>query len=209
MKYKQNYGSIVPMFPTPLGSYDFDIAIESEVLDFIKNDLTYESYHSNRSSVEGNLLDFPIMREIKEFCEMCLKEYTDTIYDQSFDTTFYITQSWANITESNEFHQKHTHPNSIVSGVMYLQTNDNDKIQFLGDPIIYKTVMLNSKSFNDFNMSFRWFHACTGKLYLFPSSVPHEVPKIESDRGQRISIAFNTFVKGQLGTNINKSEVHI
>ena len=205
----QTKGSIVPIFPTPLGSYDFGNLIKPEVIDFIKNDLTYNLNRSNRTSIEGNVLDFPVMKEIKEFCELCVKEYTNTIYDQAFDTTFHITQSWSNITEPNEFHHKHTHPNSIVSGVMYLQTNEDDKIEFVGDPAIHKRITLDSKSFNDYNISFRWFQAWPGKLYLFPSTVPHDVPKLNDGARNRISIAFNTFVKGQLGSNINKTEAHI
>ena len=162
----QTKGSIVPIFPTPLGSYDFGNLIKPEVIDFIKNDLTYNLNRSNRTSIEGNVLDFPVMTEIKEFCELCVKEYTDTIYDQAFDTTFHITQSWSNITEPNEFHHKHTHPNSIVSGVMYLQTNEDDKIEFVGDPAIHKRIALDSKSFNDLNllvsyMRFRFINITT------------------------------------------------
>ena len=86
----------------------------------MKNDLTYNLNRSNRTSIEGNVLDFPVMTEIKEFCELCVKEYTDTIYDQAFDTTFHITQSWSNGSNRvpNEFHlYKHTHLklNSIMA----------------------------------------------------------------------------------------------
>ena len=92
---------------------------------------------------------------------------------------------------------------------MYLQTNEDDKIEFVGDPAIHKRIALDSKSFNDYNISFRWFQAWPGKLYLFPSTVPHDVPKLNDNARNRISIAFNTFVKGQLGSNINKTEAHI
>ena len=209
MEYKQKNGSIVPIFPTPVGSYNFDAKIKSEVLNFVKNDLTYTINGSNKSSVESDLLNFSVMKEIKEFCEASLKEYTDTVYDQGEDATFYITQSWANMTEPNEFHHKHLHPNSIVSGVMYLETNDDDKIQFLADTEIYKKITLDSKSFNDFNISFRWFHAWTGKLYLFPSTLMHDVPRTSSESKERISISFNTYVKGRIGNNVNKTETYI
>jgi uncharacterized protein (TIGR02466 family) len=209
MEYKQKNGSIVPIFPTPVGSYDFDNEIKSEVLNFVKNDLTYTINASNKSSIESNLLDFPVMKQIKAFIEMSLKEYTKTVYDHGEDISFHITQSWANITGPSNFHHRHLHPNSIISGVMYLETNDDDKIQFLRDTEIYKKITLDSNSFNDFNVSFRWFHAWAGKLYLFPSTLMHDVPRTSTESENRISIAFNTFVKGRIGNNGNKTEAYI
>jgi hypothetical protein len=39
--------------------------------------------------------------------------------------TPYITQSWLNYTETNQYHHKHEHPNSLVSGVFYVNDMKN------------------------------------------------------------------------------------
>ena len=51
---------------------------------------------------------------------MCPKEELD----------FYITQSWINITKPDEFHHEHFHTNSIISGVFYISTEEDDAITF-------------------------------------------------------------------------------
>jgi hypothetical protein len=41
----------------------------------------------------------------------------------------YITQSWANYTKKNQYHHTHEHPNSFISGVLYINANEaHDKI---------------------------------------------------------------------------------
>ncbi len=52
-------------------------------------------------------------------------------YNNPNNITPYITQSWLNYTETNQYHHKHQHPNSLVSGVFYINCDDKfDKIKF-------------------------------------------------------------------------------
>ena len=45
-------------------------------------------------------------------------------------------------------------------------------------------------------------------LVIFPSSLMHNVPTVKSDQ-VRISLAFNTFVKGVLGKDDQLSRVNL
>ena len=42
----------------------------------------------------------------------------------------YITISWINYTETNQYHHAHSHPNSVISGVYYIETDESDTITF-------------------------------------------------------------------------------
>jgi hypothetical protein len=47
-----------------------------------------------------------------------------------------------------------------------------------------------------------------GELLLFPSDLTHDVPTVTGDV-ERISISFNTFLVGKIGSNENLTELII
>tara|TARA_Y100001951_G_C11177677_1_gene204056 strand:+ start:47 stop:685 length:639 start_codon:yes stop_codon:yes gene_type:complete len=115
------------------------------------------------------------------------------------DAKPYITQSWLNYTEPNEHHHGHEHPNSIISGVFYIDADkENDSILFKN--INYRQLHINIKNFNTWNSVSWWYPVETGKLVLFPSYLTHQVT-CKKGNNTRISLAFNVFLKGTLGTN--------
>ena len=101
----------------------------------------------------------------------------------------YITQSWANYTEPNQYHHKHTHPNSFISGVFYINAIKNeDMIKFYKDlPFVYQ---INHNQSNNYNSSDVAIFVESNDLILFPSNFSHSVPPTTS-KEIRISIAFN------------------
>ena len=54
------------------------------------------------------------------------------------------------------------------------------------------------KEYNDYNTDEVDFKVGTGELLLFPSSLQHRVT-VKKTETPRISLAFNSFVKGELG----------
>jgi uncharacterized protein (TIGR02466 family) len=97
----------------------------------------------------------------------------------------------------NGFHHEHDHPNSIISGVFYFSADKtNDIISFKRSE--YKQIQILYKEANDYNTVQTDIKVESGDLVLFPSSVSHYVPNTESAK-TRISLAFNSFVYGELG----------
>lgn len=193
---------LVQLFPTPLfiGKYSRDMTKE---LEFIKN-LKYREKGSpeysgdslNRQSVETFLFDFPEMVEIKKFCEAHLQYYVKNILECKDD--LFITQCWSNITRQGERHHEHSHPNSIISGVFYFQNNSKlPPIQFRRPNV--RELSMDILKHNNFNSATYLLPAESGELLLFPSTLQHSVLDNKSDE-DRISIAFNTFTKGSLGS---------
>ena len=57
------------------------------------------------------------LASINKFIEKCLNNFYQSVFSPRDDVEIYITQSWLNYTEPGQFHHKHAHPNSFVSGV--------------------------------------------------------------------------------------------
>ena len=148
------------------------------------------------------------LKKLKQFCEEQLKIYVEQAIVPKEELDFYITQSWLNITKPGEYHHDHSHQNSIISGVFYISTEEDDKITF-GDPNVKlrDLIKFEKKEFNVWNSASWFFPSITNELLLFPSWLNHKVDVNEKATTDRISISFNTFVKGTLGSRKDLTEL--
>jgi uncharacterized protein (TIGR02466 family) len=111
--------------------------------------------------------------------------------------TAYITQSWLNFTSEKQWHHKHEHPNSFLSGVYYIDADaENDKITFFKNG--YKQLKLTPSEWNWWNADSWWFTVKTGSIVVFPSHLTHMVEQ-KAGNNVRCSLAFNTFLRGSVG----------
>jgi uncharacterized protein (TIGR02466 family) len=156
-----------------------------------------ERNQGNSASEERYVLKDKKLRGLKLYVEQCLSKYVESIYAPSDLFQLTITQSWVNYTNQNEFHHRHKHPNSMVSGVFYVNADEStDKIHFFKDePDSFKVFTDN---YNLFNSDSWWFAVKTGDMVLFPSYLTHMVETVQSVN-TRVSLAFNTFPTGNLG----------
>ena len=146
-------------------------------------------------------------KNIKKFLTKHCKNYLDTVICSKNNIELYITQSWLNYTEANQYHHQHTHPNSIVSGVLYFDSDiKNDKILFSKSGYQQLKPVTDSTKFNLWNSDTWFFSVKTGKLIMFPSSTIHQV-ETKQGNNTRISLAFNTFIKGTFGNNKDLTEL--
>ena len=139
------------------------------------------------------------LKNIKQFCEEQLKIYVKEVINPKEELDFYITQSWLNITKPGESHHEHSHSNSIISGVFYILTEENDSITFSDPNVKVKEVIKFDVEFNIWNSAYATIPIKTNELLLFPSWLDHKVMPNEKATSNRISISFNTFVRGTLG----------
>lgn len=150
------------------------------------NYITDDQYILNKNQFSG----------IKEFCDRQINRYFHDVLHVVDETEIYMTQSWANFNKKGEGHHKHWHSNSIVSAVMWIQT-DGTPINFYRDSELFPLEFDYKQS--DINNSTKWwYNTVPGYMVIFPSSMKHDVPPNQSDI-ERISISMNTFVKGRIG----------
>ena len=188
--------SLFNLFPTALGLYEIDRELSEDEISFIKGQET-RSNMGNTTSVDNTILKNPELKGIKEFIEKSVAEYFKEVYAPKNETTLRITQSWCNYTEPGQFHHKHAHPNSFISGVFYPQANkETDKIYFYRDG--YQQLKTPTENFNPYNSESWWMEAYTGRLFIFPSNLTHMVETVQGT-DTRISLSFNTFPVGMFG----------
>ena len=133
--------------------------------------------------------------------------YFRSAYKIDEDIKIFITISWVNYTETGEYHHAHNHPNSVISGVYYIETDESDTITFSAPWTNKLTMYMSPIEYNQWNSEEWWYPTRKNTLLLFPSKLVHRVNQVESDK-TRISLAFNTFIKGKIGGS-NLSELVI
>jgi uncharacterized protein (TIGR02466 family) len=188
------------IFPTPVYLSELDRALTSLELKFVENNKkNINKNEGNITSVNNYILNEKPFANIKKELDLRVQDYFDKVISPANNITPYITQSWLNYTEPNQYHHKHAHPNSLVSGVFYINCHKElDKIKFFNET--YKTIKTETKDWNLYNSESWWFPVKTGDIIMFPSSLTHMVETKEGTN-TRISLAFNVFIKGTIGVN--------
>ena len=195
------------LFPTPLVFTKLPRKFSNEEIAFVQKCLLNVTKNTgNTTSVDRYVLDEPVMANIKSFLQFYINYFMSNIEAPYNPVEAYITQSWLNYTQPGEFHHKHEHPNSYLSGVFYINADpDKDKIYFYKSG--YKRINLPTEQFNQFNSESWWFNVGTCDLVIFPSYLTHMVEQTES-KETRISLSFNTFLKGYIGEENSLTALH-
>ncbi len=179
------------LFPTPIGFFNYDGKIDIEFLA----EQEQRSNEGNTSSVDKYILRK--LPDLTTFIEKCLHTYFMSTINPKNDVRLRITQSWLNWTKPGQYHHKHAHPNSLISGCFYVDANkETDKIFFYRDE--YKQFKFPPIEWNTYNSESWWYPVGTGDLIFFPSSLIHMVQPVGGET-TRISLAFNAFPTGHVG----------
>ena len=194
------------IFPTPIYISKINREFTNKELSFIdKTKLDIYKNEGNTTSNDNYILNNKVFKNLKEELDLKVQDYFYKVISPANNITPYITQSWLNYTETNQYHHKHTHPNSLVSGVFYINClEQHDKIKFFNER--YQTIKPQIKDYNIWNSESWWFSVKTGDVIMFPSSLTHMVETKQGDN-TRISLAFNVFIKGTIGNNKQLTEL--
>lgn len=203
-------GEVFGIFPTPILKLKMDRDFTKEEIDFIYNQEDkippppYTIHLGNNATSNKKILEHPEMSDLKKLVQDCLNQWCINVYAPSNPQSFKlkITQSWLNYTKPGEHHDRHYHPNSIVSGAIYIDTNS------IQDQIIFNSgkrydFYIPWASLNSFNSMESIIYLSKKDIVLFPSSLSHSVPE-NTGTNTRVSLAFNSFFEGTLGMSSNE-----
>ena len=201
----------VPLFPSALFTYQMTREVNKKELDFIlkqETDGTKKNL-SNRIGLDNNILNAKPLKEIKKQIEECLLHYVHAFADASSNIEPVLICSWLNYTKLNQNHHRHGHPNSLISGTLYVNVDENtDSIVFFKNKSVGHG--FDSYSFDKPAMNNMWnanrfpVKVNNGLIVLFPSYLDHFVPPVQTNH-TRISLAFNAFIKGEVSTQVGMS----
>ena len=192
------------LFGVPIYTSEVD-PISSKSIDYISN-LEFNPMSDTKGLITENvtLLDDPRCLEIRNKILNAFDDYAYNLLKIKPEIEFYITTSWAIKFLPGGSTHSHTHSNSLFSGVLYLKAAEKTgQISFhkykkyldISSP----TLTLGFTKWNIFN-SDKWsITPNENQIIIFPSNLMHSV-EINNSNEDRVSIAFNVFVKGDLGT---------
>ncbi len=199
-----SHPAIFPLFSTPVyisNVGDFERP-DLQALQYSNQAPTGEVFHF-LSSTDKNVLDRPDFAGVRSIVMKQINVYAREVLFVNKNIEFYITDSWINVYRRGEQAGAHMHHNSLVSGVLYLNATDAG-----GDIVFHRDVQsqvpfppaldLDLDSFNIYNCKSWGYRPKTNDICLFPSVVSHSVEPNGSDE-PRCSLAFNVFVKGNIG----------
>ncbi|HVY65177.1 MAG TPA: TIGR02466 family protein [Gammaproteobacteria bacterium] len=156
------------------------------------------------SSVDKNVLDRPEFSGVREIVMREIRAYAHDVLAVDRALEFYVTNSWINVHKRGHQAGAHMHHNSLISGVLYLRTNERS-----GNLVFHREVLslvpfppaldLDMTAFNIYNCKSWGYQPKTNDVCLFPSVVSHSVDPNESDE-DRWCLAFNVFVRGNIGS---------
>jgi len=190
---------IRPLFPEPVYFSKLERALTKKELKTI--DAYKAKTHKNEGNTTSNdnyVLENKTLKNLKKDLHTKVMDYFSEVVCTANSIIPYITQSWINYTETNQFHPRHFHSNAYISGVFYIDAQKKvDSITFY-KPKADETIKLHVTKYNSFNSTTCLFPVETGNIFLFRSSLIHGIDK-KKGTNTRISLSFNVFFKGKIG----------
>jgi uncharacterized protein (TIGR02466 family) len=187
------------LFPTPIMRSSIGRTFTDAELKFV--DTQWASARANLTnfrSSETQVLEASEMQRLKAAVIEHINVFARKVISAHPKHAFYITQSWFAFTQPGQSHFRHRHANSLVSGTLYIYAKKEvDSICFYRDTPAQ--LIVNDEHCSAYSSRMHRVNVDVGDLILFPSTLLHEV---EPTRGGhiRVSLAFNAFVKGELGS---------
>ena len=124
-----------------------------------------------------------LIKQLEETVGYYLEE--DRAFNHMFNGGDPYIESWTNINDPGSLNLLHTHKSFNFSAIYYVQANHTGDLVFLNP-----ANMDLSASYLGPGTSRMHYKPNDGDLVMWPSWIPHEVERNESDT-QRVCIAFN------------------
>jgi uncharacterized protein (TIGR02466 family) len=197
-------GDVIPLFSSPLYSANLENQISSIEILKTFNEITSDQFewlenYDNSLSKTHAWLETQKNSQLYNIIDLHIKNYFYEVLQSSPDVEIYITESWVNRTFPGQKHHRHKHPNSIISGTYYFDTDENTgSLVFIDSK--YKCLEWSQLNSNIWNSRQWMLQPRAHTLLLWPSELEHMVTENTSSK-TRYSLSWNTFIKGNISDN--------
>ena len=176
--------------------YDENSSLEKLVLNILSD----KNQNFNPKPKYQKIFDFDLYpKNFQNFLNDCINF---TLLSEKVKYESYsIPLNWINIFDKSvNFHETHSHQNSIYSGVYYYETIENDSICFYDiEPVVGNFLDILRKDFKSYYENKDCVSVKSGDLLLFRSYFFHGVDKFyipNNSNTKRISFSFNVNLQG-------------
>jgi uncharacterized protein (TIGR02466 family) len=180
------------LFPT-LVLY-FPQFIDSKECDKIFRLLKTKKLDNHPSLIKGKSshnfnVDTDILSETSIDLSIPIKEYSE---QSKIKIENKIVSSWCNIQDKESILKEHLHPNSVISGAIFINVDSkSSKLYFHNpNPFVYYTI--TNKPVNEYTHEWYSLAPKKGDLVLFPSWLKHGSNQDKNFSNNRTVISFNT-----------------
>ena len=193
--------NVIGLFPQPLFNTTLDM--DADEVSYLKNAPLRDVGNGQSSEDPHILLKTPKMYE-----QICSKAST-FISKLEYDFPVKMQTSWTNLHNKGDWCHNHIHTNSMISGVLFLDTPPNTGEFCLkthnssGSRLFTSVFTFNYKKSNIYNNETYSVIPRTGQCLMFPSYMIHYVTTNPQDL-ERWTVSFNFFAKGSVGDGINE-----
>ena len=187
---------------------------DCEYIESVIKESMFKRTESNSISLDRRVLDNPSLVDLKSFIHAFVQRYTEKVFRTN--QKIKLLQSWANIENNGDCHPVHFHPNSYMSGVIFVKSAPDSPPLILENP--FRPYQLSVDLFNgvnpdlppnelsDCSRNMSEIPPIPGNIVIFPSLTPHRVPR--SNGGERITIAFNSYPELPFGSEEDVTQVY-
>jgi uncharacterized protein (TIGR02466 family) len=194
--------NILDLFPTPVGLHNLGRELTEEEIAILNNikENTRRNGGGNLTSINTTILEIDDLLNLKSVLTKYVNDYFKQVFNPNTEMELYITQSWLNVNDNGTGHHPHSHHNSLVSCVYYIDSYNGDEIAFKNPNEFLGNFKINSDNPGRWCVNDLKIPVFKNHLLIFPSSLYHMVPQRPSTlNGTRISLSFNTWFKGEIG----------
>ena len=193
--------NVIGLFPQPLFNTTLDLDddevsyLKSAPMRDVGNGLSCEDVH--------------ILPKTPKLYEQICDKAALFIDKLEYDFQVKMQTSWTNLHKKGDWCHNHIHTNSMISGVVFLDTPPNTgefcfKTHNSSGSRIFTTVFTyNYRKSNIYNNEVYRVIPRTGQCLMFPSYMVHYVTANPQDI-ERWTVSFNFFPKGSVGDGINE-----
>lgn len=182
--------NILPLFSSPLFNTRIDVKNRPS-WDSVK----WASDPTRDFSEHDDILDRPEWTNIRSQIDSALQHFFYNIMLADPDIKINVSISWLNRNEAGHKHVLHWHPNSVFSGCLYFDSHNSGIILKSTD---YPQIHWGRKDWNMLNSQEWTIKPEPGLLLIWPSHVQHEVQELNVGDPTRYSLAFNTWLTGDI-----------
>jgi len=182
----------IPLFSTPVYSTKIDVSSCPNL-----ESVDWEEGHGHHMSRDNFLLDQTVWQSLKTQIMFHMEQFFYRELRASPDCKINMTTSVANKNYPAQSHPRHSHANSIISGCVYFDYHPA-KIRFVRRS--YNQIKYDMTDYNYFNSEVWEIAPEPGLLLMWPSELEHEVESSDANTPVRYSIAFNSWLSGDVNT---------
>ena len=203
--------SLINFLSSPICIVGTDFRLTKAEKDVIMN----SQYDKPRGQSEGvlvtenhKILDTPELGRPKTFIENMTQNFVKS--DLKINNEFYMTQSWATINEKNCKHHNHSHPNTLLSAVYYVNAESGQLVINSERNTLFPNFdfQFDVEEHNVFNSKSWKIDVKTGDLVIFPGWLNHYSTSNENEE-PRVLIGANFFTRGTFGKYENTDSLEL